>query len=93
MRISKNGDVFVRRLVRGGEDVKTASIPAAGLTGASGALAAYFPPSLKSSDVEIVSLLPHAHGWKTIYFGSCSKYNILWKAGQPRIDVSSVDRS
>ncbi|KAF8422288.1 hypothetical protein L210DRAFT_989301 [Boletus edulis BED1] len=53
MGISKNGDVFVRRLVHGGEDVKSACISAAGLTGASGALAAYFPPSLKSSDVEI----------------------------------------
>ena len=53
MKISKNGDVFVRRLVHGGAGVKQLSIPAAGLTGASGALAAYFPPSLKPSDVEI----------------------------------------
>ena len=53
MKISKNGDVFVRRLVHGGADVKQVPIPAAGLAGSSGALAAYFPPALKASDVEI----------------------------------------
>lgn len=53
MKLSKNGDVFVRRLVHGGADVKQVPIPATGLTGASGALAAYFPPTLKASDVEI----------------------------------------
>lgn len=53
MKISKNGEVFVRRLVHGGADVKPVAIPAAGLTGGSGALAAYFPPALKASDVEI----------------------------------------
>ena len=52
-KITKNGNVFVRRLVHGGADVKQVSIPAAGLTGASGALAAYFPPTLRASDVEI----------------------------------------
>jgi len=55
MKISKNGDVFVRRLVHGGEDVKQVPIPAACLTvpSVNGALAAYFPPALKASDVEI----------------------------------------
>lgn len=53
MKISKNGDLFVRRLVHASADVKQVPIPAAGLTGASGALAAYFPPPLGASDVEI----------------------------------------
>lgn len=53
MKIGKKGNVFVRRLVHGGADVKQISIPAARLTVPSGALAAYFPPSLKASDVEI----------------------------------------
>ncbi|KAI9458237.1 putative nonribosomal peptide synthetase, partial [Boletus coccyginus] len=53
MKISKNGDVFVRRLVHGSADVKQGLIPAVGLTEPSGALAAYFPPALKPSDVEI----------------------------------------
>ncbi|KAF9228933.1 putative nonribosomal peptide synthetase [Gyrodon lividus] len=53
MKISKNGEVFVRRLVHGSADVKEAAIPAAGLTGASGALAAHFPPNLRDSDVEV----------------------------------------
>ncbi|KAG6329744.1 hypothetical protein ID866_9345, partial [Astraeus odoratus] len=52
MRISKNGDVFVRRLVYGGADVKNVAIPAACIT-ESGAAAAYFPPALGPSDVEI----------------------------------------
>ncbi|KAF9241407.1 putative nonribosomal peptide synthetase [Melanogaster broomeanus] len=53
MKISKSGEVFVRRLVYGSAEVKEVYIPAAGLTGASGALAAHFPPSLKDSDVEV----------------------------------------
>lgn len=53
MKVSKNGDLFVRRLVHGGADVKQILIPAAGLTGESGSLAAYFPPTLGASDVEI----------------------------------------
>ncbi|KAG6333238.1 hypothetical protein ID866_5853, partial [Astraeus odoratus] len=52
MKISKNGGVFVRRLVHGGADVKSVAIPAAGIT-ESGAAAAYFPPALGPSDVEI----------------------------------------
>ncbi|KAI9455958.1 hypothetical protein HD554DRAFT_2317618 [Boletus coccyginus] len=53
MKISKSGEVFVRRLVHGRADVKQVPIPAAGLAGPSGALAAYFLPALKASDVEI----------------------------------------
>ena len=49
----KSGEVLVRRLVHGGVDVRQVHIPAAGLAGPSGALAAYFPPALKASDVEI----------------------------------------
>lgn len=53
MKINKNGDVFVRRLVHGGADVKEIAIPAASLTEVPAAVAAYFPPPLKASDVEI----------------------------------------
>ena len=53
MKIGENGDVFVRQLVHGGAEVKQVSIPATGLTGPSSTMAAYFPPILKPSDVEI----------------------------------------
>ena len=52
MKISKNGEVFVRRLVHGGAEVKDVVIPAAALAD-SGAVTAYFPPALGPSDVEI----------------------------------------
>ncbi|KIK92693.1 hypothetical protein PAXRUDRAFT_146735 [Paxillus rubicundulus Ve08.2h10] len=53
MKISKNGEVFVRRLVHGSAEVNEIAIPASGPPGASGALAAHFPPTLKDTDVEI----------------------------------------
>jgi hypothetical protein len=53
MKISKNGEVFVRRLVHGSAEVNEIAIPAAGPPGASGALAAHFPPTLRDTDVEI----------------------------------------
>ncbi|KAG9316162.1 hypothetical protein JVU11DRAFT_3845 [Chiua virens] len=53
MKISKVGELLVRRLVHGSAEVKEIPIPATGLTGPSSALAAYFPPALKASDVEI----------------------------------------
>ena len=52
MKISKNGEVFVRRLVHGGAEVKDVAIPAAALAD-SGTVTAYFPPALGPSDVEI----------------------------------------
>ncbi|KAL4075275.1 hypothetical protein V8B97DRAFT_2022271 [Scleroderma yunnanense] len=54
MKISKNGDIFVRRLVHGGSEVKDVAIPAAALT-ESRAVTAYFPPALGPSDVEITA--------------------------------------
>ncbi|KIJ63457.1 polyketide synthetase [Hydnomerulius pinastri MD-312] len=53
MKIAKNGEVFVRRLVHGGAEVKEVATTAAGLSGASGVLAAHFPPALGPSDVEV----------------------------------------
>jgi len=53
MKISKSGKVLVHRLIYGRADVKQVPLPAAGLAGPSGALAAYFPPALTASDVEI----------------------------------------
>lgn len=53
MKIGKDGDVFVRRLVHGGKEAKETVVRAAGLTGATGGLAACFPPELKASDVEV----------------------------------------
>ncbi|KAI6142295.1 putative nonribosomal peptide synthetase [Pisolithus thermaeus] len=52
MKIAKNGEVFVRRLVHGGAEVKDAAIPAASIT-ESGTVSAYFPPALGPFDVEI----------------------------------------
>ncbi|KAH7890103.1 putative nonribosomal peptide synthetase [Phlebopus sp. FC_14] len=53
-KISKNGEVYVRRLVHGGKETKEVEIPATGLlSGPSGSLSAYFPPALGASDVEI----------------------------------------
>ncbi|KAH7918142.1 ketoacyl-synt-domain-containing protein, partial [Leucogyrophana mollusca] len=56
MKISQNGDVYVRRLVHGSVEVKDVAIPAAGFTGAIGAssvVAAHFPPNLGETDVEV----------------------------------------
>lgn len=52
MKITKDGEVFVRRLVHGGAEVKDAVIPAASIT-ESGAVSAYFPPALGPSEIEI----------------------------------------
>ncbi|KAI6098831.1 putative nonribosomal peptide synthetase [Pisolithus croceorrhizus] len=52
MKITKNGEVFVRRLVHGGAEVKDAAIPATSIS-ESGAVSAYFPPALGPFDIEI----------------------------------------
>ena len=52
-KISRNGQVLVRRLVHGSADVKELSIPAVGLSAGSRTIAACFPPHLGRSDVEV----------------------------------------
>ncbi|KIJ63455.1 polyketide synthetase [Hydnomerulius pinastri MD-312] len=53
MKLCKNGEVAVRRLVHGGTQVKEIAIPASGLSDGSGVVAAHFPPTMGKSDIEV----------------------------------------
>ncbi|KAH7909125.1 putative nonribosomal peptide synthetase [Hygrophoropsis aurantiaca] len=56
LKISRAGEVLVRRLVHGSVSVKDVAIPATGLSGQVGfpsAVVAHFPPSLGQFDVEV----------------------------------------
>ncbi|KAH7927995.1 putative nonribosomal peptide synthetase [Leucogyrophana mollusca] len=56
MKISRAGEIFVRRLVHGSAAVKDVMIPAVGFSGPTGlpsSVSAHFPPSLGDSDVEV----------------------------------------